>query len=46
MLRAEIFVNEGDNQVRAAHKILGCDPAQKVFPVPKHVIRARDPRLR
>ena len=46
VLRAELFLNETDNQVRAAHKILGCDPAQKSFPIPKHVIRARDPRLR
>ena len=26
ILRAEGFVNEGDQQVRAAHKILGYDP--------------------
>lgn len=45
VLRSELFLNETDNQVRAAHKILECDPAQKSFPVPKHIIRARDPRL-
>nr|POE91869.1 hypothetical protein CFP56_74170 [Quercus suber] len=45
VLRSELFLNETDNQVRAAHKILGCDPAQKSLPVPKYVIRARDPRL-
>ncbi|XP_065638579.1 uncharacterized protein LOC136071342 [Quercus suber] len=45
VLRSELFLNESDNQVRAAHKILGCDPAQMSFPVPQHVIRARDPRL-
>ncbi|XP_065615828.1 uncharacterized protein LOC136061679 [Quercus suber] len=45
VLRSELFLNESDNQVRAAHKILGCDPAQTSFPVPQHVIRARDPRL-
>ena len=26
ILKAEVFVNEVDNQVRAAHKILGYDP--------------------
>ncbi|XP_065620801.1 probable leucine-rich repeat receptor-like protein kinase At1g68400 [Quercus suber] len=45
VLRSELFLNEPDNQVRAAHKILRCDPAQTSFPVLKHVIRARDPRL-
>ena len=40
-----MFVNEEDNQVRAAHKILGYDPIQKSFAAPKHVIRANDPRL-
>ena len=38
-------MNEGDNQVRAAHKILGYDPIQKSFLTPKYVIRAKDPRL-
>ena len=38
-------MNEDDNQVRAAHKILGYDPIQKSFVAPKYVIRARDPRL-
>jgi len=45
ILKAAIFVNEADNQVRATHKILGYDPIQKSFPTPKHVIRANDPRL-
>ena len=44
-LKAAIFVNEEDNQVRAAHKILGYDPIQKSFATPKHMIRANDPRL-
>nr|XP_023920917.1 probable serine/threonine-protein kinase PBL3 [Quercus suber] len=35
VLRAEIFVNEADNQVRATHKILGYKPIQKSFPAPK-----------
>ena len=41
-----VFVNEADNQVRAAHKIFGYDPIQGSFATPKHVIRANDPRLR
>nr|POF10785.1 hypothetical protein CFP56_03455 [Quercus suber] len=45
VLRSDLFLNETDNQVRAAYQILGCDPAQKSFPVPKHIIRAHDPRL-
>ena len=28
ILKAKVFVNEADNQVRAAHKILGYDPIQ------------------
>ena len=38
-------MNESDNQVRDAHKILGYDPIQKSFLAPKYVIRAKDPRL-
>ena len=38
-------MNESDNQVRAAHKILGYDPIQKSFLASKYVIRAKDPRL-
>ena len=45
ILKAVIFVNEADNQVRAVHKILRYNPIQKSFAVPKHVIRANDPRL-
>ena len=45
ILQAEVFVNEGDFQVRAAHKILGYDPIQKSFTTPKYVIKAKDPRL-
>ena len=40
-----VFVNEADNQVRAAHKILGYDTIQKSFPAPKHVIKANNPWL-
>ena len=45
VLKAVVFVNEEDNQVRAARKILGYDSIQKSFTAPKHVIRANDPRL-
>ena len=45
ILRAKVFVNEGDHQVRAAHKILRYDPIQKSFAAPKYVIKAKDPRL-
>ena len=38
-------MNKADNQVRAAHKILGYDPIQKSFLAPKYVIRAKDPQL-
>ena len=38
-------MNEVDNQVRAAHKILGSYPIQKSFSTMKYVIRAKDPRL-
>ena len=36
VLKAKVFVNEGDNQVRAAHKILGYNPIQKSFSAPKY----------
>ena len=38
-------MNEGDNQVKAAHKILGYDPIQKSFLALKYMIRAKEPRL-
>ena len=38
-------MNQGNNQVRVAHKILGYDPIQKSFLAPKYVIRAKDPWL-
>ena len=38
-------MNEVDNQVKAAHKILGYDLIQKSFSASKYVIRAKDPRL-
>ena len=45
ILRAAVFVNEVDNQVRATHKILGYDPIQRSFDTPKYMIRASDPRF-
>ena len=45
ILKAEVFVNEADNQVKAAHKILRYDPIQKSFSAPKYMIRAKDPQL-
>ena len=45
ILKAEVFVNEVDNQVRVAHKILGHDPIQKSFLASKYVIKTKNPRL-
>ena len=45
ILKVAAFVNEADNQVRAAYKILGYDLIQKSFPAPKHVFRANNPQL-
>ena len=36
VLKAKVFVNEGDNQVRATHKILEYNPIQKSFSAPKY----------
>ena len=43
ILRVEVVVNEGDHQVRAAHKILEYDLIQKSFTSLKYVIKAKDP---
>ena len=45
VLKAEIYVNEADGQLRAAHLILGYTPLSFAFQAPKCVIRARDPQL-
>ena len=45
ILKAEVFVNEDDNQLRAAHLILGYTPISRAFQAPKCVIKARDPHL-
>ena len=46
ILKAEVFVNEDDGQLRAAHLILGITPISRAFQAPKCVIKAHDPRLR
>ena len=46
ILKAEVFVNEDDGQLRAAHLILGITPISCAFQAPKCVIKAHDPRLR
>ena len=38
-------MNEDDNQLRAAHLILGYTPISRAFQAPKCVIKARDPCL-
>ena len=45
ILQAEIYVNESDGQLRAAHLILGYNPILCAFQAPSCVIRAKDPRL-
>ena len=45
ILQAEVYVNESDGQLRAAHLILRYTPISRAFQAPRCVIRARDPRL-
>ena len=45
VLRAEIYVNPSDGQLRAAHLILGYNPISRAFQAPSCVIKAKDPRL-
>ena len=45
ILRAKVFVNKSDHQVRATHKILGYDPIQRSFAASMSIIRAKDPQL-
>ena len=45
LLKAEIYVNEADGQLWAAHLILGYTPLSFAFQAPRCVIRARDPPL-
>ena len=46
VLRAEIYVNPSDGQLRAAHLILGYNPISHAFQAPSCVIKAKDPQLR
>ena len=45
VLKVEIYVNEADGQLRAAHLNLDYTPLSSIFQAPKYVIRARDPQL-
>ena len=45
ILQSEVYVNEADSQLRAAHLILGYTPISRVFQAPMCVIKAKDPRL-
>ena len=45
ILRSEVFVNEADGQLRAAHVILGYTLISFACQAPKCVIKANDPRL-
>ena len=45
ILQFEVYVNEADGQLRAAHLILGYTPISCVFQAPRCVIRAKDPQL-
>ena len=45
ILQSEVYVNEVDGQLRAAHLILGYMPISHAFQAPKCVIKAEDPRL-
>ena len=45
ILQAEVYINESDGQLRAAHLILRYNPISRAFQTPSCVIRARDPRL-
>ena len=45
ILRSEVYVNEVNGQLWAAHLILGYTPISLAFQAPKYVIKANDPRL-
>ena len=45
ILQSEVYVNELDGQLRAAHLILGYTPISRAFQAPRCVIRAKDPWL-
>ena len=45
ILQAEVYNNESDDQLRAAHLILGYTFISRAFQAPRCMIRARDPRI-
>ena len=45
ILKAEVFVNEDDGQLRVAHLILRITPISHAFQAPKCVIKAHNPGL-
>ena len=45
ILQSEVYVNESDGQLRAAHLILKYTPITRAFQAPRCVIRAKDPWL-
>ena len=45
ILQSEVYINEADGQLRAAHLILGYTPISRAFQAPRYVIRTKDPRL-
>ena len=45
ILQAEVYINESDGQLRAAHLILGYTPISRAFQAPRCVIKAKDPQL-
>ena len=45
ILQSEVYVNESDGQLRAAHLILGYTPISHAFQASRCVIRAKDPRF-
>ena len=45
VFQAEIYVNESDGQLRAAHLILSYNPISRAFQASLCMIRAKDPRL-
>ena len=42
ILQAEVYVNESDGQLRAAHLILEYTPISHAFQAPRCVIKAKD----
>ena len=45
ILQSEVYVNESNSQLKAAHLILRYTPISHAFQAPRCVIRAKDPRL-